>query len=215
MPTIYSLSEHELLLSQAPVAPPAPATWRALGSGLARIHRLPRERYGWSGNNWIGLNPQPNCWTDNWGAFFVQHRLGYQVSLITQASVRREFQSVLSRYGDRLAEWLNRNSDGPSLVHGDLWSGNAMFSRDAAWLIDPAVYCADREVDLAMTEMFGGFSGEFYDAYDAEYPRTGAYAAKKTVYNLYHYLNHYNLFGGAYLGACRDSVRAVPRLVES
>ncbi len=215
VPAIYSLSERELILSRIPVARPGAHTWRALGDGLARIHGLNREQYGWSRNNWIGMNPQPNQWSDDWGSFFVATRLGYQVSLVEHPAVRSEFETVLARYSEPLADWLNHNCDGPALVHGDLWSGNAMFSEDVAWLIDPAVYCGDREVDVAMTELFGGFSPEFYDAYDARYPRTPAYPEKRLIYNLYHYLNHYNLFGGGYLAACRDGFHAIPRIVSA
>jgi fructosamine-3-kinase len=98
------------------------------------------------------------------------------------------------------------------LLHGDLWSGNVLFGNAGPCLIDPAVYYGDREADIAMTELFGGFSEAFYRAYDRLYPRTEVYAAKRAIYNLYHTLNHYNLFGASYLDACRRNLGVIARL---
>jgi len=123
--------------------------------------------------------------------------------LIKQSSLKKHFKQELTQYQQTLIDFLNANCEQASLVHGDLWSGNVLFDHHAVWLIDPAIYFGDREVDLAMTEMFGGFTDNFYRAYDKIYPRTAVYDQKKVLYNLYHYLNHYNLFGGAYLPACQ------------
>ncbi|MCB1581549.1 MAG: fructosamine kinase family protein [Xanthomonadales bacterium] len=94
-------------------------------------------------------------------------------------------------------------------MHGDLWSGNVMFDKEHVWLIDPAVYFGDSEADIAMTEMFGGFSSEFYLAYQSVRPLTDAYPTKRLIYNLYHYLNHYNLFGASYLSPCLRAIQKI------
>src|SRR5690606_13368704 len=175
----------------------------ALGEGLAQLHRYHRSRYGFGQDNYIGLSPQINQWTDDWGTFFRDYRLNVQISRIADPRVRQEFELVLAAHGHWLAHFLNEHCTQPSLLHGDLWSGNVLFDRRKAWLIDPAVYYGDREADIAMTEFFGGFSREFYAAYDAAWPLSGAYSRKRDIYNLYHALNHYNLFGSGYLGRCR------------
>lgn len=180
-----------------------------LGEGLACLHRTLQPDYGWGRDNYIGLSPQPNRWTANWGEFFVRDRLGYQVARITNRTVKSEFDQLLEGHGDGLIDWLNAHCQHPSLLHGDLWSGNVLFDGQLAWLIDPAIYCGDREADLAMTEMFGGFGAAFYAAYDRIYPRSASYSSKRPIYNLYHYLNHYNLFGGTYLDGCQRGFEVV------
>lgn len=204
VPEVISVSSEELILPEIHASTATPTLMAALGEGLARLHQLPQRQYGFSHDNYIGLSPQKNRWSDNWGEFFLHDRLGYQVSRIKNALVRKEFEQVLARKGGALVAFLNRYCEQPSLLHGDLWAGNALFDEQKAWLIDPAVYYGDREADLAMTEFFGGFSVDFYRAYDQVWPRGAAYKVKKDIYNLYHALNHYNLFGGGYLGQCRQ-----------
>jgi fructosamine-3-kinase len=212
VPHVISVTDDELVLPAIASAPPAPELMAALGDGLARIHQQPHPRYGLANDNYIGLSPQQNGWSDDWGSFFLKNRLGVQVGMIREQPVREEFQHVLDRKGAALVDFLNRNCDQPSLLHGDLWSGNAVFDRHKAWLIDPAVYYGDREADLAMTEFFGGFTPEFYQAYDKVWPRTPEYSLKRDIYNLYHALNHYNLFGSGYLGKCRGLFGALSTL---
>ena len=204
VPEVVSVSSEELVLPEIHARSATAALMATLGEGLARMHKLAQERYGFSHDNYIGLSPQKNRWSDNWGEFFRHERLGYQVSRIGNARLRAEFEQVLADKGEALEAFLNQYCQQPSLLHGDLWAGNALFDGQKAWLIDPAVYYGDREADLAMTELFGGFSADFYRAYDQIWPRGSAYAAKKDIYNLYHALNHYNLFGGGYLGQCRQ-----------
>lgn len=168
--------------------------------------------YGWHGGNYIGLSPQPNCWAESWGEFFVQNRLRYQVSRVRASGVRNRFEGILDQCDDTLIRWLNEHCDHPSLLHGDLWSGNVLFDREGPWLIDPAIYCGDREADLAMTEMFGGFRAAFYRAYDRTFRRTSVYEQKRDIYNLYHYLNHYNLFGSSYQWGCERGFVAMQEL---
>jgi len=204
VPKVISVSEPELVIPHIKQRQPTHALMSALGEGLACLHKLPQSCYGLGHDNYIGLSPQKNRWCDNWGEFFRDDRLGYQISRIQDAKLRNEFQEVLARNGEALEAFLNEHCVRPSLLHGDLWAGNALFDGTKAWLIDPAVYYGDREADLAMTEIFGGFTMDFYQAYDSVWPRTSAYAAKKDIYNLYHALNHYNLFGSGYLGQCRQ-----------
>lgn len=209
VPSVYRVDETELEITAIQAVSGSDQAREVLGEGLARLHRLRQEAFGWGRDNYIGLSPQPNRWSDNWGEFFVRDRLGYQVSQIRDIRQRTRFQRVLDEHGDRLTEWLNAHCDYPSLLHGDLWNGNVLFDARGPWLIDPAVYCGDREADVAMTEMFGGFGKAFYQAYDRHCPRTSVYEQKREVYNLYHYLNHYNLFGGGYLGGCQAGMAAI------
>lgn len=172
-----------------------------LGRELAAMHHHQQSRFGWFRNNTIGSTPQQNDPTENWLAFWRKHRLGYQLHLATQ----RGYGGKLNRRGERLMEALESFFSGyqptASLLHGDLWSGNYGGLSDGTPVIfDPAVYYGDRETDLAMTELFGGFSADFYAAYQESYPLDSGYKTRKTLYNLYHILNHLNLFGGGYLG---------------
>ncbi len=212
VPRVYSVSEERMEMTAIAPHRQTDELLARLGDGLAAVHGLPQTCYGLAMDNYIGLNPQKNRETDNWGAFFVDYRLAYQVSLIKDASTRTRFMKVLESRRQILVDWLNEHSLGPSLLHGDLWSGNAMFDDDTAWLIDPAVYYGDSEADLAMTEMFGGFGPAFYEAYRHARPLSDEYGSKREIYNLYHFLNHYNLFGGWYLGPCEKGFALINRL---
>eukprot|EP01006_Ploeotia_vitrea_P061723 TRINITY_DN78888_c0_g1_i1.p2 TRINITY_DN78888_c0_g1~~TRINITY_DN78888_c0_g1_i1.p2 ORF type:complete len:255 (-),score=121.83 TRINITY_DN78888_c0_g1_i1:13-777(-) len=204
VPEVFDVGDDELRLEWIDDCVATAQHMRKLGRGLALMHQQKQKQYGWSDDNYIGLNPQKNGFSDDWGRFFVDKRLRFQVSLIEDDDMRAPFEAALDEHGDALCAFLNKHCTHASLLHGDLWAGNVMFDASGrVWLIDPAVYCGDREADLAMTEMFGGFRREFYEAYDAVLPRTSAYATKKQIYNLYHYLNHLNLFGRGYLGACK------------
>jgi len=172
---------------------------RALGKSLARLHRATRERYGWDRDNTIGATPQINAWADDWIAFWRERRLGFQLSLAASQGHSGRLIAIGERLMEKLPAYFAGYSPLPSLLHGDLWSGNAAMEAGGEPVIfDPAVYYGDRESDLAMTELFGGFSQSFYDAYRAEYPLDPGYATRKQLYNLYHVLNHLNLFGGSY-----------------
>ncbi|MFQ5486860.1 MAG: fructosamine kinase family protein, partial [Gammaproteobacteria bacterium] len=137
---------------------------------------------------------------EDWPRFWQQRRLGYQLQL----AARNGYDDGLRQRGERLLEavplFFNGRQPPPALLHGDLWSGNYAVTRSGEPVIfDPAVYYGDREADLAMTELFGGFPAAFYDAYNEAWPLAPAYRVRKTLYNLYHILNHLNLFGAAYL----------------
>ena len=172
---------------------------RRLGAALAALHHCVGTHYGWHRDNVIGATPQCNAISEDWPAFWRERRLGFQL----QCAAVRGCSAALRQKGERLLErvdeLLRGHTPPPALLHGDLWSGNyAVLTNGDPVIFDPAVYYGDRETDLAMTELFGGFTHEFYDAYHAHYPLDEGYARRKILYNLYHVLNHFNLFGGGY-----------------
>jgi fructosamine-3-kinase len=189
------------------------AHWARLGRGLASIHAQPQTRFGFEEDNYIGLNPQPNAFSDSWGRFFLQQRLEFQVGLLADPRRQRHFSQRLRQRAMRIQEFLDGAPLFPSLVHGDLWNGNVLCGEDGrVWLIDPSPYYGDAEVDLAMTEMFGGFAADFYAAYRVCRPEPSTWPLKRRIYNLYHYLNHLNLFGDAYLDQCEAGFTALEKI---
>jgi protein-ribulosamine 3-kinase len=175
------------------------ASAETLGMQLAQLHRHTGGHYGWHRDNTIGSTPQRNTQDNDWRHFWQEQRLGYQLHL----AARQGFGGSLQRKGERLMDMLGlalaNHAPPPSLLHGDLWSGNHATLRDGQPVIfDPASYYGDRETDLAMTELFGGFSPRFYAVYREHFPLDEGYRLRKTLYNLYHVLNHLNLFGGGY-----------------
>lgn len=174
---------------------------REMGRRLAAQHRKTAEACGWARDNTIGSTPQINTWTNGWTAFLREHRLGYQLRLAARNGLGMKTQRLGGELLDRLEGFFPGYSPLPSLLHGDLWGGNAAFSPSGEPVVfDPAVYYGDREADLAMTELFGGFDASFYAAYRESWPLDAGYGVRKNLYNLYHILNHANLFGGGYVG---------------
>lgn len=179
----------------------------ALGAALARLHRHRADRFGWSRDNTIGSTPQPNPWTDDWVAFFREQRLGYQLGLAERAGHGRELSSRGERLMTALPGIFAGHRPAPSLLHGDLWGGNWGALPDGTPVIfDPAINYGDREADLAMTELFGGFGAKFYAAYEAAWPLDPGFSVRRHLYNLYHVLNHLNLFGPTYLRQAVDLI---------
>jgi len=173
----------------------------ALGRALAAMHAVAGPRFGWHRDNTIGTTPQGNGWSDDWPTFFRDRRIAPQLALVEAKSV--EGTRRLLRDGDKLVvaipALLAGAAPAASLLHGDLWAGNAGALADGSRAVfDPAVYYGDREADLAMTELFGGFQPDFYAAYAEAAPLASGYETRRTLYNLYHVLNHLNLFGAAY-----------------
>ena len=173
--------------------------WEEMGRQLAAMHKaipaIGKGGFGWRRNNTIGSTPQINSWTQNWGEFFAEYRIGYQLQLARRRGGNFPQQERLLAAIPKLLV----HQPQPSLVHGDLWGGNAAFTKSGEPVIfDPATYVGDREVDIAMTELFGGFPTDFYRGYNEIYPLDAGYKQRKTLYNLYHILNHFNLFGGGY-----------------
>ena len=171
-----------------------------LGRQLAEMHRCTAERFGWHRDNTIGLTPQPNTWTDDWVVFLREQRIGYQLRLAADKGFTGELQAQGEQLLKRLPIWFENVEIVPSLLHGDLWSGNWGAAGGYPVVFDPAVYYGDRESDLAMTRLFGGFGKEFYRSYESVWPLQHGHLERCRVYQLYHVLNHLNLFGSAYLG---------------
>jgi fructosamine-3-kinase len=170
-----------------------------LGRQLAQQHRVMNPEYGWHRDNTIGSTPQINAPCNDWVEFWRQHRLGFQLALAADNGYGGELQRQGEQLVTRLGDFFSDYTPVPSLLHGDLWGGNFAVASDGAPVIfDPAVYYGDREADLAMTELFGGFGARFYQAYRAAWPLDPGYGVRKQLYNLYHVLNHLNLFGGGY-----------------
>lgn len=204
MPQVLGLADTEegmlLLLEWLESGPVTPRCAEALGYGLARLHRhISEEQYGLEHDNYIGSALQLNDWCDDWPTFFGEQRLyimGEWLSYVDRWSASRD--SLLERLIMRLPDLLPHDPP-PSLLHGDLWSGNWLALADGrAALIDPATYFGDRETDLAMTHLFGGFPTGFYEAYEAEWPLEPGAAERYPIYNLYHLMNHLLLFGESY-----------------
>ncbi len=186
------------------------ATSEALGHQLARMHRAGAEQFGWERDNTIGSTPQPNPWNPSWPAFFAENRLQFQLELAAANGADAGLLDKGAKLQESLPVLFGDHDPAPSLLHGDLWSGNCNADSDGnPVLFDPAVYYGDREADLAMTELFGGFNQRVYAAYDEEWPLEPGYPLRRTLYNLYHVLNHFNLFGGGYQGQARSMVDAL------
>jgi fructosamine-3-kinase len=169
------------------------------GEQLAAMHATCQERFGWHMDNTIGSTPQKNPRGDDWLRFWREQRLGFQLHLAARKGYGGQLQQQGEQLMTHLPHFFRDYTPVASLLHGDLWSGNCSIDNEGQPVIfDPAVYYGDRETDLAMTELFGGFGSEFYAAYNAAWPLDPGYELRKTLYNLYHILNHLNLFGGGY-----------------
>lgn len=207
VPQLWGVADGQAFLVMDDVEPGGSGSSRDLGEGLAAMHRITTDRYGWHRDNTIGSTPQINTVADNWLDFWRHRRLDYQLAL----AVNRGAGSQLGKKGQRLMDDLELLFSGyrpqASLLHGDLWSGNYGFTRTGRpTIFDPAVYYGDREADLAMTELFGGFSRDFYAAYENAWPLDAGFAVRKKLYNLYHVLNHFNMFGGGYLSQAQRMI---------
>jgi fructosamine-3-kinase len=199
--------------------------WAEMGRKLAAMHKytppsppllrggeevdyaLLRGRFGWSVNNTIGSTPQINNWTADWAKFWAEHRIGYQLKLGRRRGGNfSRGESLLAAIPKLLEDYKPQSS----LVHGDLWGGNASVTAAGEPVIfDPAAYWGDREVDMAMTELFGGFPAAFYRGYNEVWLLDSGYERRKILYNLYHILNHFNLFGGSYESQANQMINRI------
>jgi len=202
-------SDSFLALEWLDLGSPGRHAERRLGKQLALQHRKVSDSFGWHRDNYIGSTPQQNDRDTDWIRFFRDRRLLIQLQLADSNG----FGGELLREGARLAQNLEPLFADyrplPSLLHGDLWSGNRAFVNGEPVIFDPAVYYGDRETDIAMTRLFGGFGAEFYRAYEEEWPLAESSEKRMQLYQLYHVLNHLNLFGGSYLGRALELVRAL------
>ena len=180
---------------------------RMLGEQLAEMHRTVKDRFGWHRDNTIGLTPQPNPWMSDWVEFYREQRLQFQLELAARNGFRGELQEQGERLVKRLPIFFENYEPAASLLHGDLWGGNWSCCDGVPVIFDPAVYYGDREADLAMTRVFGGFGRAFYEAYEANWPLQAGHRERDALYQLYHILNHLNLFGSGYLGRALGLMR--------
>ncbi len=173
---------------------------KILGKQLALLHQNSNEFFGLSEDNWIGLNPQKNHWQENWISFFKKYRLQPQLIWAFERGYRSRLEEKAERLMEALPLFFDQYKPKPSLLHGDLWSGNwGTINNTTPVVFDPAIYYGDREADLAMTKLFGGFPQVFYDAYNYQWALDYGFKVRQNLYNLYHLLNHLTLFGEVYL----------------
>ena len=200
VPRVYLHGADFILLEDLAPAPRTRGYWPDFGRKLAALHNHTADRFGFGHDNYIGSTPQINTWTADGYEFFAEHRLRYQGMLAHRrgllfAADLRAIDRLIARLPDLIP------AQPPSLLHGDLWSGNAITdSEGAPAIIDPAAHYGWAEAELAMTALFGAFPAAFYRAYEEVHPLEPGYPARYPIYNLYHLLNHLNIFGRGYLG---------------
>jgi len=196
--TCGSTETHSYLIMEAITAGSSAKAMRLAGEQLAALHHSTQPRFGHQRDNYIGSTEQINTVESDWLTFWREHRLGYQLKLAHKNGISGTTMALADQLIDALPHFLN-HSPKASLLHGDLWGGNMMIDKHGMPVIyDPAIYYGDRETDLAMTHLFSGFNADFYDAYQANYHLSEGHEVRRTLYNLYHILNHFNLFGGGY-----------------
>jgi len=179
------------------------------GRELAAMHRnlSPNGQFGFDISNTCGATPQPNPWTPTWAEFWDRHRLGHMLSLAKRDGAVFPDEERLRK---KVYDILSAHNPVPSLVHGDLWSGNQAYTKNGDPVIfDPATYYGDREVDIAMTYLFGSQASSYYQAYEQEWPLQPGFEQRKVIYNLYHILNHFVLFGGGYLSQANSMIHKI------
>lgn len=205
-----SLDKSFLVLDYINFDKAKPVLWHQLGQQLAQMHyETEHGQFGWQHDNFIGTTLQPNHWTSNWSSFFSEQRIGWQLQLLSERSI--VFGNI-DHITHVCHDILLHHTVSPCLVHGDLWQGNTGFCQEKAMIFDPACYYGDREVDIAMTELFGHFPADFYHGYQAEYPLDDGYTHRKIVYNFYHILNHANIFGGIYIDQAKAALSRIMSL---
>lgn len=183
---------------------------RKIGTKIAEMHKVTQAKFGWRIDNTIGDTPQPNGVMDNWINFWRERRLGFQLNLAKKNGITKDVVRKGEKLMASLADFFPDKLPEPALLHGDLWGGNWMTDNLGEPVVfDPAVYYGDREADIAMTELFGGFSPDFYAAYNDAFPLDAGYRTRKTLYNLYHVLNHFNLFSGGYAAQAEKMMDAL------
>ncbi|MEJ2064914.1 MAG: fructosamine kinase family protein [Reinekea sp.] len=210
VPTVYGVVSNQqysaLILEHINLSALSGAGYYLAGEKLAQMHRCHQPYFGWIRDNYIGTTLQPNTRSGSWLAFLLNDRLKFQIELLNNRNLN-ELAMALPRC---LTILFKGYESAPSLIHGDLWSGNiAADTTGQPVVFDPACYYGDREMDLAMTELFGGFPQSFYQGYNAVWPLDTGYEQRKPVYQLYHILNHANLFGGDYVDRAERMLRRI------
>ena len=203
VPQVLDVNQNKIITQYLESITPTDELMAVLGAQLAILHKtVTSTQFGYHRDNYIGLNSQPNQFENDWGEFFYVNRIFYQISLISSSDLRDKWTKTAEKYRDKIVSCLNSHRPSAALLHGDLWKGNVLFTPTGPALIDPAVYFGDREAELAMCELFGGFSQQFYNAYHEQFPLSSNWELRKPLYKLYHLLNHYNIFGASYLSEC-------------
>ena len=226
VPDVLLVDDNSLVLECIRPGHRKPDFFSQFGRRFARLHRHRGKCSGFRHDNFIGSTVQLNApvtgeWEDaggtqgdgtDWPVFFLEHRLWFQAELASQNGFGMELLNLLERAGSEIEDLLGEALEPPSLLHGDLWGGNFILDeRGEACLIDPAVYYGHREADLAMTHLFGGFGADFYRAYEEAYPLDPGHTERRPLYQLYHLLNHLNLFGRSYYAQCENILRKYVR----
>ena len=199
-PEVYATTEKGILLEYIKPTATSKQQWYKLGEKLAQLHQITQPQYGFFADNFLALIPQNNHWHTDWPSFYREQRLR---PLIQHPLFNKDDQHRWQRLLNQLDKLLD-NEEPPALIHGDLWSTNIIFTSDDIYLIDPAVYYASREIEIAYLEFVGNFYQPLIEAYQANYPLSKYYAKRKNLYLLYPYLVHLHLFGEMYLPGLRE-----------
>ncbi|MCB9643404.1 MAG: fructosamine kinase family protein [Myxococcales bacterium] len=212
IPQVLHVEEDLLILEWLGQGRPKDGFMEILGRGLAQLHRVPSTAFGFYEDNFLGASPQLNTPQEtgmSWATFYWEKRLFPQWQWAEQKGLATaDLRRLMGRLEDRLEGLLAGSEEAPALLHGDLWSGNVMAdAQGAPCLIDPAVYYGHREAELGMTSLFGGFGSAFYRAYEEAFPLPDGHLERRGLYELYHVLNHLNLFGSGYLGQAVQLLR--------
>jgi len=200
VPKVIEIIDEYLILEYIPSQKASNVHFKEFGTQLAFLHQIKNDFFGLDHDNFIGRTPQSNTPYDTWEAFFKTQRLEYQYQLLCQKNrISTQFDDLFHRLIEIYQLLLKNHDPTPSLLHGDIWFGNLMVNLDnQVVIIDPASYFGDREADLAMTKLFGGFPNEFYKSYEKVAPLPLGWEKRFVLYNLYHIMNHMNLFGMSY-----------------
>ncbi len=222
IPGVLAVSAEALVLEFIEQGKKSGDFFADFGRRFASLHRCRAPLCGFAHDNFIGSTPQANtpvhgAWKktgegsgEDWPEFFIERRLRFQTELAAENGHGDDLTKLLDKAGAFIGNLLAAAIEPPSLLHGDLWSGNYLVDKHGeACLIDPAVYFGHREADLAMTRLFGGFSADFYQSYEVAFPLANGWPDRLPIYQLYHLLNHLNLFGSAYYGRCHDILRSL------
>lgn len=202
-PQVYFKNEYCLLLEHIDSGHPKEEDFETLAQDVHRMHQVKSAQFGNEVNNFLGSTPQKNSWKKDWATFFWENRLLFLAELIQEKLPEGpDWTEKLLKKKNELFEFLHPHKEA-QLSHGDLWQGNAFFSKNKDWyFIDPAIAFGDGWADIAMAKLFGGFSAAFFRTYE-EITSSSSYSSKRIlIYQLYHYLNHYYIFGQSYLPSC-------------
>jgi protein-ribulosamine 3-kinase len=204
VPEVLGFDDDYILLEYISTGSKKKNFFEEFGRSFAEMHKFTSESFGFFEDNYIGSNPQKNIPAEkeksNWVEFYFNKRILFQFKLSEKlGNSTEELRIGISKLENKIQEIIGNSNEKPALLHGDLWSGNYMVDENgSAVLIDPAVYYGNREADLGMTKLFGGFGSEFYKTYNEIFPLEDGYEYRENIYKLYHILNHLNLFGGGY-----------------